>query len=160
NEEKAIAQLEAGREAFHAGNYAEAQKLAEQAIATFPEDVNAHQFRNLALFAQKKYRESAAGTYAVLAGGPGWNDKTLMSFYPDRKTYDAQLADLKHYAKQDPKSADGQFLLAYHDLVGGHRDAARAELEHVAKLEPKDQLTSELIKALSVEPKAEEKKAS
>ena len=120
-------------EAFRAGNYAEAQKLAEAAIKLWPEDVIAHEFRALTLFAQQKYRESAASIYAVLAGGPGWNEQTLMSFYPDRKQYEEQLAALERFVRHDPKAADAEFLLAYHQLTAGHRNAARAELERVAQ---------------------------
>jgi tetratricopeptide (TPR) repeat protein len=153
-EKQAIAKLDEGREAFRAGKYAEAQKLSEEAIKLFPEDHVAHEFRALSLFAQQKYRESAAATYAILHGGPGWDETTLLSFYPDRKVYDLQLAALKHYAEKDPKAADAQFLLAYHELTAGKHDAAKAELEKVAKLEPNDQLTSELLKALNAPPSA------
>jgi tetratricopeptide (TPR) repeat protein len=146
---QAIAKLEEGRNAFRDGKYADAQKLSEEAIKLFPEDNTAHEVRALSLFAQKKYRESAAATYAILHGGPGWDEETMLSFYPDRKTYDEQLKDLKHYAAKDPKAADADFLLAYHEMTAGKMDAAKAELEKVAKLEPKDQLTSELLKALN-----------
>jgi tetratricopeptide (TPR) repeat protein len=154
NEKKALAQIDAGRAAFRAGNYAEAQKLAEAAIQLWPEDVIAHEFRALTLFAQQKYRESAASVYAILAGGPGWNEQTLLSFYPDRKQYEEQLAALERFVRNDPKAADAEFLLAYHQLTAGHRNAARAELERVAQIEPNDKVTAELVKALNVAPAA------
>jgi TolA-binding protein len=147
-QKQAIADLDSAREAFRSGDYAGARKLAEKAISLWPEDVIAHEFRALTLFADGKYREAAAGTYAVLAGGPGWDEQTLQEFYPDRQVYAKQLAELKHFAKQHPEAADAAFLLAYHEMVAGRLDEARAQLEHVARLHPNDQLTAELLKAL------------
>src|SRR5262249_10645286 len=65
-------QFDAAREAFKVGDYAKAQELAEKAIALLPSDATLHEFRGLTLFAQKKYQDSAAALYAVLAAGPGW----------------------------------------------------------------------------------------
>src|SRR5262249_43591290 len=66
-------QFDDARAAFKQGDYTKAQELADKAIALLPSDATLHEFRALALFAQTKYKEAAAGLYAVLAAGPGWN---------------------------------------------------------------------------------------
>ena len=75
--------LDAARDAFLQGNYRAALSQANRAIAGNPNDPLPHEFRSLACFALKQYKEAAAGAYAVLSAGPGWDWTTLSSFYPD-----------------------------------------------------------------------------
>ncbi len=138
------------RSVWASGDYAQAEQFSDKAVALMPDDTAVHEFRALTLFAQKKYRDAAAGIYAVLSAGPGWNEETLKSLYADPKTYAGQLQALETYAKDNPQAADALFLLAYHELTAGKLDVARGELERVAQLEPKDQVAAELVQALSV----------
>ena len=108
--------------------------------------------RALTLFAQKKYKEAAAAVYAVLAVGPGWDWDTLKSLYPDVDTYTKQLRALEDYQKQNPKSADASFLLAYQYLTLGKKDAAIKQLQRTVELQPKDQVSAQLIKVLEQPP--------
>ena len=140
--------LTAARESFRAGDYAQTLTLADQALAQTPNDPILHEFRALALFALKRYKESAATAYAVLTAGPGWNWATMVGLYPDVDTYNNQLRDLEASVQRDPNSAPGRFLLAYHYLVQGHKDAAANEFQNVVKLEPKDQLSARFAAAL------------
>jgi predicted TPR repeat methyltransferase len=87
--------------------------------------------------------------YAVLAAGPGWNWETMSSLYPNVDTYTKQLRALEAYAKDNPKAAYANFLLAYHYLVLGSKDAAVQQLKRVVELEPKDKLSAALVKALT-----------
>jgi tetratricopeptide (TPR) repeat protein len=141
---------------FKKGDYAAAQKTVEKALEQLPSDAALHEFRALTLFAQKKYKEAAAAVYAVLAVGPGWNWDTLKSLYPDADTYTKQLRALEDYQKQNPKSADASFLLAYHYLTLGSVDAAIKQLQHCVELQPKDQVSAQLIKMLK-QPQGESK---
>ncbi len=159
-QQQALADMDTAREAFKQGDYAQAEQLANKAVALLPDDTAVHEFRALTLFAQQKYRDAAAGIYAVLSAGPGWDEQTLKSLYADPKTYAGQLASLENYAKDNPKAADALFLLAYHQLTAGQLDVARGELERVAQLEPKDQVAAELVQALSVPPNGTSEKAS
>jgi hypothetical protein len=74
---------------------------------------------------------------------------TLVSFYPDVETYTNQLRALEARAKEAKDNAAVQFLLAYHYLVQGHGAEARAQFEKVVALQPKDQLASRFVKALT-----------
>jgi len=137
------------RAAFKQGDYAKAQELADKAIELLPSDATLHEFRALALFAQKKYKEAAAGLYAVLAAGPGWNWETMSKLYANADTYTKQLRGLEAYMREHPKDAYGHFLQAYHYLVLGSKDAAVQQLKQVVQLEPKDKLSAALVKALT-----------
>src|SRR5262249_16753601 len=102
----------------------------------------------LVLFALKRYKEAAATDYAVLTAGPGWNWATMVGLYPDVDTYNNQLRELEANVRQNPNDASGRFLLAYHYMVQGHKDAAANESQNVVKLEPKDQLSARFAAAL------------
>jgi hypothetical protein len=53
------------------------------------------------------------------------------------------LAHHRHDAK-----GDASFLLAYHYLTLGSIDAAIKQLEHTVEVQPKDQVSAQLIKVL------------
>jgi tetratricopeptide (TPR) repeat protein len=141
--------FDAARKAFYNGEYAKAQELVEEAIEILPSDATLHEFRALTLFAQKKYKEAAATLYAVLWAGPGWNEDTMVALYPNWDTYTRQVRALETYVKAHPDEGYARFLLAYHYLVVGSMDAAIAQLKEVVRLDPKDQLSTSLVKALT-----------
>jgi tetratricopeptide (TPR) repeat protein len=137
------------RKAFYNGDYAKAQRLVDQAIQVLPSDATLHEFRALTLFAQKKYKEAAATLYAVLWAGPGWNKDTMATLYPHWDTYTRQVRALEAYVKDHPDQGYAHFLLAYHYLVVGSMDQAIAQLKEVIRLDPKDQLSTSLVNALT-----------
>jgi predicted Zn-dependent protease len=137
------------RKAFYNADYAKAQELIEEAIQVLPSDATLHEFRALTLFAQKKYKEAAATLYAVLWAGPGWNKDTVATLYPNWNTYTRQVQALEAYVKAHPDEGYAHFLLAYHYLVVGSMDQAIAQLKEVVRLDPKDQLSVSLVKALT-----------
>ena len=141
--------LDAARDAFTRGDYALAMAQANQAIARKPNDTVPHEFRALVLFATKRYKEAAGAVYAVLSVGPGWDWATLSGFYPDINVYTAQFRALEQYRNDNPKLPEVRFLLAYHYMSCGHTDAAVAELKEVVRLSPKDQLSAQLLAALT-----------
>ena len=140
--------LTGARESFKAGDYARTLTLTDQALVQTPNDPILHEFRALVLFALKRYKEAAATAYAVLTAGPGWNWPTMVGLYPDVETYSNQLRELEANVRQNPNDAAGRFLLAYHYMVQGHKDAAANEFQNVVKLEPKDQLSARFAAAL------------
>jgi tetratricopeptide (TPR) repeat protein len=140
--------FDTAREAFKAGDYARALELVDQALKTTPNDAALHEFRALCLFALKRYDEAAATLYAVLSVGPGWDWTTLIGLYGDPETYTQQLRALEAYCTQNPQSAAGRFVLAYHYLTQGHADAAVRQLQIVTSLQPKDQLAAQLVQQL------------
>ena len=149
---EAVQNFDAARAAFKAQDYAKALTDIDAAIKVLNKDVTMHEFRALVLFAQKKYKDAAAGIYAVLSVGPGWNWDTMSSLYAEPDTYTNQLRDLENYQKANPGAPDGHFLLAYHYLVLGHTQQALTQLEKFSKLVPGDKLVPELIKAFTPSP--------
>jgi tetratricopeptide (TPR) repeat protein len=141
--------FEAARGAFRSSDYAKALREVDQAIKLQPNDPMLHEFRSLVLFAQGKYRDAAAGAYAVLSAGPGWTWETLRELYADPETYTRQLRVLEQYVREHPKSSDGLFLLSYHYLVLNHIPSAVKELQKFEKLVPQDKLAPQLIAAFT-----------
>ena len=108
--------------------------------------------RSLALFAQGNYKDAAAGLYAVLAAGPGWDWDTMRALYPATETYTTQLRALEQFVGKEPAAGYGHFLLAYHYLVVGDKDAAVRQFQDVVKVQPEDKLSAALAKALTSDP--------
>jgi tetratricopeptide (TPR) repeat protein len=141
----ATQEFDEARDAFMQGDYATALSKVNQAITKVPNDTSLHEFRSLVLFATGKYKEAAGAIYAVLSAGPGWNWSTLSGLYPSTDVYTQQLRALEAYRKQHPDAADAHFLLAYHYLTCGKTDAAAKELKDVVRINPQDQLASQLL---------------
>jgi TolA-binding protein len=147
------------RAAFRSGDYAQAQDLVEQALRNVPGDATMHEFRALTLFAQGQYRDAAGAVYAVLSAGPGWNWDTLKTLYPDTQTYTAQLRDLENYQRRHPDAPEASFLLAYQYLTLGSTDAAVKMLRQTVSVNPKDELSAQLVKMLTQQQDADDRPA-
>ncbi|MGA2035179.1 MAG: tetratricopeptide repeat protein [Thermoguttaceae bacterium] len=148
-EQQATPLLDAARHAFMQGDYKTALAQVDQAIAQVPNDTVLHEFRGLVLFALGRYTEAAAADYAVLSAGPGWDWTTLSGLYPNVDVYTEQLRALEQYAKSRPAASEARFLLADHYLTCGYTDAAAAQLKEVVRLNPKDQLSAQLLTSIS-----------
>lgn len=148
-EDQATAFFDSARDAFTHGDYQQALTQVDNAIALLPNDSVLHEFRGLALFALGDYRQAAASIYAALSVGPGWDWTTLSSFYPDTDVYTQQLRALEQYAGAHPGEPDARFLLAYEYLTCGYTDQAVAQLQDVVRLNPKDQLSAQLLASLT-----------
>ncbi|MDB5346305.1 MAG: hypothetical protein JWP89_4682 [Schlesneria sp.] len=146
-----LTHTDAARDAFMAGDYVKAGTEVDLAIKDQPTDAALHEFRALIYFAVADYQKAAASLYAVLSAGPGWDWTTMSSLYPSVETYTTQLRALEQYARQKPSAADAHFVLAYHYITGTHKEAAIKQLQEVARLQPSDQLTVQLIKGLGGE---------
>lgn len=133
------------RAAFYDGDSAKALTLLDTALKTMPRDTVVHEFRGLVLFSLKKYPESAAAIYAVLAAGPGWDWTTLSSLYSSIDVYTQQLRALEAFAKANPKSVDARFLLGYHYLTAGHAEAASKQFKLAQAQLPNDKLLAQLV---------------
>jgi tetratricopeptide (TPR) repeat protein len=141
--------FERAREAFSAGNYKQAIEEINQAIAEIPSDPDLHYFRAQALFADGQFEQAAIATHATMATTPGWSWETLSALYPDSDVYTQQLRALETYVEQNSTSAAAHFLLAYHYLMLGATEDAAAVLARVVELQPKDELSAEMLKALT-----------
>lgn len=137
--------FDAARQAFYQGDYAGALASTNKALAAMPNDPIIHEFRALVMFAQGKYQEAAAGLYSVLSVGPGWDWTTLSSLYPDTDTYTKQLRALEAYVNQNRQASDARFVLAYHYMTLGSKDAAAQQYQVLYKQSPQDQLVKQLL---------------
>jgi tetratricopeptide (TPR) repeat protein len=144
--------FEEAAEDFKKEDYTAALDKTNKALEQLPSDSFLHEFRALVLFAQKKYQDAAAGIYAVLAVRPGWDWDTMRSFYADPKTYEKQLRALEDFVKENANDGAASFLLAYHYLVLNSKEAAIKQLEHTVKIQPKDELSAQLLKMLQQPP--------
>jgi tetratricopeptide (TPR) repeat protein len=153
--DQALKVFDDGRAAFKAGDYLKAQTLTDQAISKLPNDATLHEFRALVLFALGRYDDAAATLYSVLSVGPGWNWTTLVGLYPSVDVYTAQLRQLESYRNSHPDQSSARFVLAYHYLTAGHKDAAVKEFQEVVKLQPTDKLSASLLAPLGGSPPAE-----
>jgi tetratricopeptide (TPR) repeat protein len=149
NRDRALTTFDNARGLFKRGDYAMALAETDRAIALVPDDSLMHEFRALCLFAAGEYKQSAAGVYAVLSTGPGWDWETVSGLYADPQSYTNQLRALETYRDTNPNAAEGRFLLAYHYLLGGHDQAAATELKAVVAIQPNDQLAAQLLKGLT-----------
>jgi tetratricopeptide (TPR) repeat protein len=147
--QEALDKFDQARTAFSQGQYDQALKLTDEALAKMPKDAAIHEFRSLVLFALKRYPESAAAIHAVLAVGPGWDWTTLSSLYPSVDTYTAQLRALEAYCTEKPTAADGRFLLAYHYITMGHPNEATKQLQRAIEYQPKDAVAANLLQTIS-----------
>jgi hypothetical protein len=135
-------------EAFHSGQYAEAARWASHAAIENPKNAKVHELTSLALFALKDYRGANMEAHAALSLAPAADWNMLFSYYGDVNTYNQQLDALVSYIGQHTKAFDARFVLAYQDLMMGHKDAAKGELEQVAKGVSQDKLANQLLQKL------------
>ena len=91
----------------------------------------------------------------MLSAGPGWDLATVQNLYSTPGAYTDQLLALEAHRNENPGAADARFVLAYHFLLAGQNRQAETELEAVVKLEPKDQLSAQLLSGLRAKPPAE-----
>jgi hypothetical protein len=134
------------RSAFYSEQFDQALKLTDEALKIAPRDAAINEFRGLCLFALGQYPEAAAVIHSVLAAGPGMDWTTMISLYSKPDTYTAQLRKLEDAVRANDKAADLKFLLAYHYITANHKDDAVALLKSVVQLQPKDQLSADLVK--------------
>ncbi|HVJ87503.1 MAG TPA: tetratricopeptide repeat protein [Caulifigura sp.] len=138
----------AAQAAFYAGDYDGALKSVNEALGLAKNDAVLHEFRSLVLFAQGKYRDSAAAIHSVLAVGPGWNWSTLIGLYPGIDTYTAQLRQLEDAVKKSPDDAALHLLLAYHYITTSANEPAIHQLQEVIRLQPKDTVAVQLLQMI------------
>jgi hypothetical protein len=140
--------LGSAAEAFRKREYSDALRLANHAVIEMPRDPKAHLIMSLALFALGDYNGANLEAHAVAAIGPIPDWPTLYSYYDNLETYTKQLDRLVEYVRKNPDAADARFVLAFQDMMMGHSDAAKAELEKVVEKVPKDKLAVEELKKL------------
>ena len=138
--------LDSAIAAFRQNDYGMALNITNQALSQFFNDAVLHEFRALVLFATGDYQQSAATIHSVLAVGPGWDWTTMSGIYADIGIYTVQLRALEAAARNNPNDGATRFLLGYHYLTAGHRDAAIRQLQQVVTLIPNDKVAADLLR--------------
>jgi hypothetical protein len=148
--EQAIKLFDAGLTQFKSGDYQAALRNFDTALQKLPGDPVVHEVRALTLFALGKYKLAAAALNSFLSFAPGMDWTTMSSLYGDNVAdYEAQLRKLEQYRRTNPNDPASCFVLAYHYLVTGHKDAAIEILKLVLKNQPKDYTAKRMLDALS-----------
>jgi hypothetical protein len=140
--------LNSARDAFLSGSYSDALRLANHAEVEMPKSAKAHELMSLALFALKDYKGANIEAHAALSFGPASDWNALYAYYNDLPTYTKQLEALVDYIHNNKDAMDARFVLSYQDIMMGHKDAAKSQLEDVVAKIPKDQVAVRLLKDL------------
>lgn len=143
-----VTAFDAGLAQFKAGDYRGALAQFDLALKSLPGDAVIHEVRALALFALGDYNQAAAALNSLLSAAPGMDWTTMSGLYGNPDDYTAQLRQAEAYAKAHPTDAAPFFVLAYHYLVIGSKDAAIAALEVVVQNQPKDVTAKRMLDAL------------
>jgi tetratricopeptide (TPR) repeat protein len=134
------------RDAFRAGDYREALRQANHAAVEMPRNAEVHELMSLALFALAEYRAAAIEAHAAIAlgGVSGW--PAIFAYYGEETTYSNQFRALEKHVRKNPKSPEAQFLLGYHDVLTGNKEAAVKHLTVAVELTPTDEIAKQLLK--------------
>ena len=115
-------------EAFHQGNYRERCGWAAMRQSTCLRNARVHELMSLALFTLKDYRGAAMEAHAAVALGPISDWAQSYGYYGNLEAYTKPLDAVVDYVRKNPTSAEGRFLLAYHDLMMGHHAEGKEQL--------------------------------
>ncbi len=131
--------------AFQQGNYGNALRLAGHAAVDDPRNPNVHLLMMLGMFAMGQYRGAAMEAHAVaaLGGTPDW--PTVYRLYGSVEPYTEQLRALEKFIRENPKAADGRFLLGFQYMIAGHRDVAKDEFLLALTATPQDHIAAGLL---------------
>lgn len=135
-------------------DYDAAQKGVTAALAREPKNSALMQLKSLISFAQSDYQTSAAMAYSALTLGRSLDWNAIQQLYPSANEYTLQYRLLSATAKDKPDQPHLQFLLAYHHLMLGHKDAGRTALLAAQEKLPQDKLIPLLLSQLPAETKA------
>jgi tetratricopeptide (TPR) repeat protein len=146
---QAFSSFDQGLDKFKAGQYVSALSDFNAALKELPGDAVVHEVRSLALFANGDYKAAAAGLNSLLSSAPGMDWTTMSGLYGNPEDYTAQLRKLEQFCRSNPNDASANFVLAYHYLVVGEKDAAIDALRVVVKNQPKDITAKRMLDALA-----------
>jgi hypothetical protein len=132
---------------FHARNYALVLRRVTRALSRDPEDRDLLQLRSLTQLALGDFKAASADAMVVLAQDDVWDWATLRSLYHAADEYTSLYRSLEDRVIASPNAVNLRVLLAYHNLMLGHQDAARRHFERVAALDPSNEVARRMIAA-------------
>ena len=145
---QALSSFDQGLAKFKAGQYTAALSDFNTSLKELPGDAVVHEVRSLALFANGDYKTAAAGLNSLLSSAPGMDWTTMSGLYGNTDDYTAQLRKLEQFCRSNPSDASANFVLAYHYLVTGSKDAAISALKVVVQNQPKDVTAKRMLDAM------------
>jgi hypothetical protein len=134
---------------FHARNYPLVLKRLDRALGREPDDRDLIQLRSLTELALGDFKAAFSDAMTVLAQDDVWGWSTLRSLFHSADEYTALYRKLEDRVIADPNAIQLRVLLAYHNLMLGHRDAARRHFEKVLALDPSNEVARRLVSAES-----------
>lgn len=137
---------------FKSGNYRDALSSLDTSLRELPNDPLVHEVRALTLFALGRYTQAAASLNSLLSSAPGMDWTTMSTLYGDTEDYAKQLRDLQNHCRSHRTDAAAHFVLAYHHLVAGSKDAAAQALEVVVANQSNDVTAKRMLDALKPPP--------
>jgi tetratricopeptide (TPR) repeat protein len=119
----------------------------DRALLREPGDRDLLQLRSLTHLTLGDYKSAYADAIVVLAQDDVWDWSTLRSLYHSADEYTASYRALEDRVMANPNAIDLRVLLAYHNLMLGHRDAARRHFERVLALDPSNEIARRMASA-------------
>jgi hypothetical protein len=132
---------------FHARNYPLVMRRLSRSLARDPGDRDLLQLRSLTYLVQGDFHSAYTDVVTVLAQDDVWDWSTLRSLFHAGDEYTALYRSLEDRVLANPNAIELRMLLAYHNLVLGHRDAARRHFERVVALDPSNDLARRMVTA-------------
>ena len=145
---QALSSFDQGLAKFKAGQYVSALTEFNASLKELPGDAVVHEVRSLALFATGDYKSAAAGLNSLLSSAPGMDWTTMSGLYGNPEDYTTQFRKLEQFCQSNPNDASASFVLAYHYLVTGAKDAAIGALKVVVQNQPKDVTAKRMLDAM------------
>jgi hypothetical protein len=132
---------------FHARNFPLVIRRLDRALVREPGDRDLLQLRSLTHLALSDYKSAYADAMLVLAQDDVWDWSTLRSLYHSADEYTAVYRALEDRVTANPNAIDLRVLLAYHNLMLGHRDAAHRHFERVLAIDPSNEVARRFVVA-------------
>ena len=132
---------------FHARNYPLVLRRLNRSLTRDPGDRDLLQLRSLTYLAQGDFHSAYTDVFTVLAQDDVWDWSTLRSLFHSGDEYTALYRSLEDRVLANPNAMELRMLLAYHNLVLGHRDAARRHFERVVALDPANDVARRMVTA-------------
>jgi hypothetical protein len=130
---------------FHARNYPLVLRRLERALVRDPDDRDLLQLRSLTQLALGDFKAAFVDAMTVLAQDDVWDWSTLRSLYHSADEYTALYRALEDRVIANPNAIDLRILLGYHNLMLGHREAARRHFERVLALDPSNEVARRIV---------------
>lgn len=141
-------------QAFRAGDFDNAVRLANHALVETPQDGDLLLFFAQTLFAIGDYRAASAVIHDAASLLDPTRLRVVAETYNQYPEYDDQMDQLDQFIAANPGAAFAHFVRGYQLGFRGDADGALRDLRHAVALSQSDPLASQLIQRFSGPPPA------